>query len=177
MASPSSYKRPETQTLPQKIMTKRIAIFAHWDPDDQIDDYVIYYLNELKKVADILFVSDCHVHHDELKKIEPLVIKSIAKKHGEYDFGSYKRGFLAAKEILNDYDELIFANDSCYGPFYPFEDIWKEMDSKMCDYWGLFKHSDPKMNAWHIQSYFIVFKKQVFSSDAFFEFMNSKRSK
>lgn len=153
-------------------MTRRIAIFAHWDKDNLIDDYVVYYLSELKKVADIIFASDCDLPQNELEKVTPLVLKSIARKHGEYDFGSYKRGFLDSEDILPDYDELIFANDSCYGPFFPFNDIWKKMESVPCDYWGLFKHLDPKINIWHIQSYFVVFKKQVFTSSCFSGFMN-----
>lgn len=154
-------------------MSKKIAIFAHWDPDNLIDDYVVYYLQELKKVANIVFVSDCTLPDKELAKIEPLVIQSIAHRHGEYDFGSYKRGFLNSKDILVGYDELIFANDSCYGPFFPFADLWKEMDARSCDYWGLFKHLDPTINLWHIQSYFLVFKKSVFLSPCFSNFMKN----
>ena len=154
-------------------MSKKIAIFAHWDPDNLIDDYVIYYLTELQKIADVIFVSDCDLPEEELAKIESLVMQSIAHRHGEYDFGSYKRGFFCAETIIKEYDELIFANDSCYGPFFPFEDLWKEMDACPCDYWGLFKHLDPTINIWHIQSYFIVFKKQVFSSPVFSNFMAS----
>ena len=37
---------------------KRLAIFAHYDKDNIIDDYVIYYLKELKKSFEtIIFVS------------------------------------------------------------------------------------------------------------------------
>lgn len=152
-------------------MSEKIAIFAHWDPDNLIDDYVVYYLTELQKIADIIFVSDCNLPQNELEKVEPLVLRSLARRHGEYDFGSYKRGFLSAERDLCDYDELIFVNDSCYGPFFPFEDLWKEMDARPCDYWGLFKHLDPTLNIWHIQSYFIVLKKHVFLSACFRAFM------
>ena len=38
---------------------KRLCIFAHYDKDNLIDDYVIYYLRELKKSFNkIIFVSD-----------------------------------------------------------------------------------------------------------------------
>jgi len=154
-------------------MAKRIAIFAHWDRDNLIDEYVVYYLTELKKVADIVFVSDGNLSENELNKVTPLVLKSIARRHGEYDFGSYKRGVLDLNDKLNDYDELIFANDSCYGPFFPFTETWKQMEAVPCDYWGLFKHRDPTINIWHIQSYFIVFKKQVFTSPSFQNFMKN----
>lgn len=33
-----------------------IAIFAHYDKDNLIDDYVVYYLEQLKKYVKILFL-------------------------------------------------------------------------------------------------------------------------
>lgn len=78
---------------------KRTAVFAHYDKNNLIQDYVVYYLSELKKYAEkIIFVSDSDVLPEELKKIEGIVEQSIIGRHGEYDFGSYKRGFLYAKE-------------------------------------------------------------------------------
>jgi len=155
-------------------MKKRLAVFAHYDRDNVIDDYVMYYLEELKKVAsDIVFVSDCDLPDAELKKLDGIVKKSIAMRHGEYDFGSYKRGYQAMEKDLDKYDELIFANDSCYGPFYPLKDVWKTMDQKVCDFWGLFEHRDSEVKKWYLQSYFFVFKKNVFVSKGFKKFINS----
>ena len=81
---------------------KRLCIFAHYDKDNIIDDYVIYYLNSLKEVCDdIIFVSDNNLQEEERNKLNGIVSKIIAKSHGEYDFGSYKRGFL----YLDSYDD------------------------------------------------------------------------
>ena len=49
---------------------KRVCIFAHYDRDDIVDDYVIYYLKALQKIcATIIFVSDCNLSKEEIKKI------------------------------------------------------------------------------------------------------------
>lgn len=152
-------------------MTKRIAIFAHYDKDHIIDDYVIYYLTELKKVAEIVFVSDCNLPDEELAKIEHLTIRSIAEPHGEYDFGSYKVGFKYIQPKLQEYDELLFVNDSCYGPFWSLQDYWDIMTTRECDFWGLFEHFCPGEKKWYVQSYFIVFKKQIFTSQIFADFI------
>ena len=97
-------------------MKKRLVIFAHYDKDEVIDEYVVQYLRELKKFAsDIVFVSDGYLKSDEIEKIQPLVSEVIAQKHREYDFGSYKIGFFLLnskyKEKLLNCDEVIFAND------------------------------------------------------------------
>lgn len=167
------------------INKKRIAIFAHYDKDNIIDDYVVFYLNSLKEVAQkIIFVSDCNLSEDEKRKLTGITEIIITEPHGEYDFGSYKRGFLYAKDngFLQYFDELILANDSCYGPFYPLKNVFEEMDKKNCDFWGItenkygirksgkifFRDKQP-----HLQSYFLTFKKNIFQSDLFIDFISS----
>lgn len=168
--------------MPNKTRT---AIFAHFDKDNVIDDYVIYYLNALKKVAQrIIFVSDCDLSSAETEKLTGVADEIIAKPHGEHDFGSFKRGVLFAQEnnLLNDTDELIFANDSCYGPFFPLENVFGKMEQENCNFWGITQNNKFKIFKdfiWqifeipHIQSYFFVLKKEVFSSAPFLEFIKS----
>lgn len=152
-------------------MKKRVAVFAHWDVDNIIDDYVVYYLRSLQQVSDIVFVSDCDLSMEELGKIDEYIIGKIVEKHGEYDFGSYKRGILFLGENLKRFDELILCNDSCYGPFLPFENVFNIMESKQVDYWGGYSYYSPKVNRSHIQSYFLVMKKNVFCSESFLGFI------
>jgi len=164
---------------------KRVAVFAHYDVHNIIQDYVVYYIKELQKVAEkIIFVSDCELSEAELSKISPYVVQSIAYHHGEYDFGSYKRGYQWAKEngLFDDCEEFILANDSCYAPLFPFSEMFSKMSIKELDFWGVTANSQgfeivdgkPIANFQdHIQSYFIVFKPQVFKSDVFDNFIAS----
>lgn len=164
---------------------KSVAVFAHYDKDNLIDDYVLYYLKELKAVCNkIIFVSDCNIKEQELQKLNGVADYIIAQKHMEYDFGSYKRGYNLAKEqnLLEDADNLIFANDSCYGPFYPLSNIFEEMQAKECDFGGLTTNINKynktfidcnASNNKHIQSYFIVLKRNVFNSDVFTNFIEN----
>lgn len=156
----------------------RVAVFAHYDKSNIIQEYVIYYLTELKKVCDkIIFVSDGNICEQELLKIKDIVIHSIAQKHGEYDFGSYKRGYIYAKEmnLLNNCDEFIIANDSCYGPLYEFQIMFDKMKTQEIDFWGVTANSVGlhHENNPHVQSYFMVFKPNVFKSELFDNFIMS----
>ena len=154
---------------------KRLAIFAGYDKDNIIDDYVVYYIKELKKIADIIYVSDCDILESELTKISEYCIHMINGRHEEYDFGSYKRGYLYAKEnnILQNYDYLILCNDSCYGPFFNFQEIVENMENKNTDVWGIFKYlKDNKVDE-HLQSYFLLIKQKVFLSDWYNKFILS----
>ena len=161
---------------------KRAVVFAHYDKDSIIDDYVIYYLKELKKIAaTIVFVSCCNLSDKEIEKLNGIASHVIAQIHDEYDFGSYKRGFLYLQDKLDEFDELIFANDSCYGPLYPLEKVFSKMGNEHCDFWGITKNNfGYKKNLKHffvkrphVQSYFIVFKQKIFTQDFFADFMQS----
>ena len=163
---------------------KRAVVFAHYDKDELVDDYVIYYLKSLKETAqNIIFVSCGNLSDEEKSKLDGIVSHIIAERHEEYDFGSYKRGFFYLKEnnLLENIDELVLANDSCFGPFYPFTEIFTEMEKKDCDFWGITKNNFgyrkvPNhffVRRPHIQSYFIVLKNNTFKSDDFTNFMKS----
>jgi len=161
-------KRFSTQTK-----FNRLAVFASFNKDGLILDYVVYYLTELKKVVDgIIFVTDNPILPSELEKIKDLVVYAQCERHEEYDFGSYKRGFFWAKKnrLLDGCEELVLCNDSCYGPFYPFTEMFDTMAKRTCDFWGMTKNIEISE---HIQSYFLLFKKQIFNSQSFISFFKN----
>lgn len=143
------------------------VIFAHYDMDNIIDDYVINYLNQLQTIADsIFFVSTAQLNEQEIKKISLICKKIIVRENTGYDFMSWKIA-LQNIENLNDYDLLIMCNDSVYGPIYPIEKMFESMEKVICDFWGV---TDNFEVSFHLQSYFIVFKKNIIISDAFRSF-------
>ena len=159
---------------------KRLCIFAHYDKDNFIDDYVIYYLRELKKSFNkIIFVSDSDLSKKETDKIIDLVDYIQAFNHGEYDWGSYKYGYFIAKEnyLLQGVDEVLFCNDSVYGPIYPLEPILEKMSNNNdCDFWGMYENQDgieKGIKEPHLQSWFLLLKRNVVDSDLFDDFICS----
>lgn len=162
---------------------KRLALFAGFDKDNEISSYVVHYLRELSKCADIIYVADNTLSQTQLAKISDFTLKIIAAPHGEYDFGSYKRAYCFAKEsgILSKYDALILCNDSVFGPFYAFDEIFAKIPPAQDIVYGFSKHLQAPCN-WarrykiiqtHLQSYFIVMPKAVFLSEWFDDFITS----
>lgn len=144
-----------------------IAIFAHYDPDNKIKDYVIYYLEQLKVISDeIIFVSTSPLDNQEQKKIESLVTKIIIRKNIGYDFHSYKTGIENIKDLAN-YNQLILCNDSCYGPLFSLKDIFIQMNNQKVDFWGI---TSSNLLKFHLQSYFLVFNKQTLLASCFMDF-------
>ena len=161
-------------SIPQS--PKRVAVFASYSKYNVIEEYVVYYIRELRKVVDtIVFVADNYTTEQELKKIEDYVCFASCYHHGGYDFGSYKIGYLWALRygLLNNAEELVFLNDSCYGPLYSLQNVFETMKTRTCDFWGMVESHEI---VHHIQSFFYVFKKSVFKSTEFSNFVCSFRS-
>ena len=126
---------------------KRLFIFAAYDKDNIIDDYVVYFVKELARLGDVIFFSDCNLPDEELVKVKPYTVYRVGERHGESgDFGSYKRGFLYAQKnhLLSRYDWLIFCNDSVFGPFYDLQPIFERMERDNDDIWGFTKCNAPR---------------------------------
>ena len=149
---------------------KRCAIFVGYSFDGTIPDYDIYYIRALKKICgSIIYIMDNPIISSELDKIKNIVDYAEFRKHGGYDFGSWRKGlyYLNENKLLNQFDSIIFANDSCYGPVYPFENLIQKMQNTKADFWGLVDSYDGQ---YHILSFFYYFTKKVFTDKYFMDF-------
>ena len=152
-----------------------VAIFAGYANNGRISEHSLYYLQQLKKVCDaIVFISDNPIIPIEISKIKEIVDYACFRHHGEYDFGSYKRGYIYAQQnhLLDNCQTLILCNDSCYGPIYPLKDILKKMAAKNVDFWGL---NDSTEIRYHLQSYFLAFGNKVIESGDLYDFLKKVR--
>jgi len=144
----------------------RAIIFVHYDRDNIVDDYVYYYLKELQKNAShLIFISTAQLLKKDIDNLSLYCSEVILRENIGYDFMSYKTGLSSFN--YQEYDELVICNDSVYGPLFPLEDIFENMHHHPCDFWGITDNTDFH---YHLQSYFIVFKKSVIQSKPFKDF-------
>lgn len=152
---------------------RRYAVFAGYSADGSVAPYVLRYLSGLKAVTDgIVYITDSPLSPEAQKQVAPYVIHGEYQRHGEYDWGSYKRGYnwLKEKNLLKHADELIFANDSAYAPLQTFRPMFNQMRSRSeLDFWG--NTQNQRFNP-HLQSYFLVFRRPVIMSKSFAAFLN-----
>ena len=95
----------------------RTAVFAFYDKNAVIDDYIIRYIKELKQSClRVIFVSGVRLSDYEKNKIRRYVNLIIDDPHTEYDFGSYKRGFKYIDTTLTD--EIVFVNENYPDKFF-----------------------------------------------------------
>ncbi len=148
---------------------KRLAIFAHYDAQAEVKPYVLHYLKALRPAcARIVFVSTAALSEDALAETRALCDEVILRPNRGFDFGMWRHVILEAD--LEPWDELLLTNSSIFGPLVPIEPLLGRMAAEGCDFWGM---TDNDELHWHIQSYFVVFKRKVLASSAFTDFWRS----
>lgn len=148
-------------------MNKKIAIFAHYDKDNKLKDYVIYYLAQLTSVCDnIVFVTTSKILDSDKFKLQKYCTEIIERENIGHDFFSYKAGIEVIYNLEN-IEQLILCNDSCFGPLFSLNEVFGEMNSRSCDFWGISAMGRPHI---HLQSYFLVFNQLVINSKLFKDF-------
>ena len=168
---------------------KRVAIYCFYDSKGIVDDYVFYYLAQLSKLCEkILFVSNGELESQSLSKLKSLpYVDFYKRKNEDFDAGAFKFGFEQIGDDILQYDQLVLSNNSFFGPVYPLEEAFDEMQAraklKPIDFWGMTIH--PRLEERiadcqqfdyineHVQSYFVVFNKNVISSDIFKNFLRN----
>jgi lipopolysaccharide biosynthesis protein len=145
---------------------KRVAIFAHFDAKSEVKRYVLSYLQALRGECDaISFVSTAGLPESEREKVVPYCERVLSRENVGWDFGMWQAALSAMD--LSEVDELILANSSTFGPIFPLKPILARMSAEPCDFWGM---TESYEIAWHLQSYFLVFKRSALSSPAFDQF-------
>lgn len=153
--------------------TKRLFLFAGYDADGIIDNSLVLYVSALSKLGDVVLAMDSNCNKTQTAKLKPYVLHTDVKRHGEYDFGSYKRAYTWAHDNidLSKYDFVYLVNDSVYGPLFPLKPYLEKMEASNTDAFGMVKNT--KAAHPHIQSWFIGMRKSVFMAKWFDEFISS----
>jgi len=154
---------------------KRLFLFAGYDVDGVVGPSLIYYVSALSGYGDVIVVMDNDSSPEEMRKLSGLVLHAEAGRHGEYDFGSYKRAFMWAEAALRleDYDVCYLVNDSVFGPFRELGEYFAGMESGGKDRADAFSMAfNPHRQSPHMQSWFMGFRKNVFAADWFRDFLH-----
>lgn len=138
---------------------KRCFIYAHYDAENEIKEYVKLQLDFLSKLGDIVFVSDSR----SISNIEilPSCIYIQIGNHSLYDVYSYFSGYKYLKDSnkLKEYDIIYFINDSIVFPVCSEDSFLNKiisMEYTKCHIWGMCK------SYYLLQTYWLGCKKSSF---------------
>lgn len=162
---------------------RRLGVFVFYDPQGIVDDYILYLLREMQSVCtEIMTVCNGKLTGEGKSRLLGYSSSVFCRENCGMDAGALKDFFtnFGSREYWSSFDELVWFNDTCYGPLIPMKDVFAEMEQReSCDFWGITAHA--RSNArWpgrrntgieeHLQSYFIVVKQPLLGDDRFWRF-------
>lgn len=158
---------------------KRLGIYCCYDIQGKTDRYVVEMLKELRKYCAAVVV----VCNPELTDEGRAAFDGIADEVRTAEIaGLGVSGYKAALECcgwerLEQYDELLLADSDIMGPVCSMEPMFREMESRDLDFWGIDLHherpGDPEKIGvndeipQHIQTHFLAIRGEMLHSPEF----------
>lgn len=162
---------------------RRCGIFLFFDKDGVVDSYICHMLRCLKPhMEHLLVVCNGYVNREGLEALRAEADDVLCRVNLGMDVGGYREGlFYLGWDRLSQFDEVALLNYTFFGPIYPFSEMFDEMEKRDVDFWGITKHHrvDPDpfgVNRYgylpeHIQSHFMVLRKNLFMSYSYKDFI------
>lgn len=165
---------PSRPASPFPADGRRLLIYVVYDRRGDVERYVPYALEHLRAHCDRVLVVVNGLLTDEGRAVlEPVSDEILVRENRGYDIWGYKAGLDATGDALADYDEVILANDTWFGPIGDFAPIFERMDERPLHFWGMTDHmrvepnpfNDEPYLAYHLQSYWMSVRRDLFTSD------------
>lgn len=149
------------------------TIFSITSTKMENSEYVLYFLDRLLEISNYVYVcvpKDLDVQfHKQIKKKNVKIIWNMSN----VGINSWKKIFF--RDGMCQYEYVLIADDSMFGPFYSLHEIKKEILESHVDLWGLTEHEPIYSLCDHsfVQTYFFAISKSLFSSKQFQKFIKS----
>lgn len=155
------------------MLMERLFLFAAYTPSGIVGESLLFYVRALNELGDVVLCADSSLNSGQADVLSPYVLHSEAKRHGEYDFGSYKRAWNWAfgNLELGSYDYIYLVNDSVFGPLFDLKPLLERLEAEGNGAFSLVYN--PNRKAPHMQSWFIGLSRKVFSAGWFNDFLMS----
>lgn len=162
--------------------SKRLVIYFFYDKEGIVDRYVDYMINAISPFSDrLVIVCNGKLTEEGRAVFEQYTNEIIVRENRGFDVWAYKTALeTVGLDNLKEYSEVIMMNFTIMGPLYPFEEMFRTMDEKDLDFWGLTLFHGAEFDPFgkikygylplHIQSHFIAVRRDMLASEAFIKY-------
>lgn len=157
-------------------MKKRLGIFLFYSPTGKVYEYVRYLLTDMRSCLDeLVIVCNGFLSAEGKGVLEAYADTLVIRPNEGFDFAGWKEGIVhtCGFEHVSHFDELVLFNDSFFGPFSSFSNVFALMDEDNdIDFWGLTSHGEVKRangigRPRYLQTYFLVLRKRILVDESF----------
>jgi rhamnosyltransferase len=163
---------------------KRFGIFIlRNDGEKYLEEYVSFLLADIAdNLSSLCVISLRSLDSESKEQLQALpATVFLLPPANETEPAEWRQAFLALFDPINisSYDELVFFDDSFFGPLYPFRQVFAAMEEKPVDFWGLTEHAEAptpgnttldKTRLWYLDGSFLVIRSQMLKSHDFREY-------
>ncbi len=145
-------------------MPGRVCLFAMFHPRHRIRPHVLHYLVQLQACGYQTVVACSGTRlppKDDRDALYDTGATLVFRPNHGLDFGAWQH--LIREGHADGADQVLFANDSVFGPFTDLAPIMQRMAAKRLDVWGMI---ESRQHAWHLQSWFLHFSADAFRRPA-----------
>lgn len=137
----------------------RLGLLSIYDENGIIDNSLKWYIQEFARMVDeLLIISNGAICEKDRQWLQQRSCHFFERENKGYDAGAYKEALENFCQPF-DYDEIILSNDTFFGPFISFHEIFEKMEKEPYDFWGLNRRHIPLYD--FITSFFLVFRRKV----------------
>ena len=158
-------------------LPRRALVFLLYDPEGICDPSVIHTLKGFRPfVEEILVVSNGYLQPESRSAVAKVADQVLERPNTGYDVGAYRSAFdHFGWNRLAEFDELILANYTFFGPVGSFGELFERMAKDPADFWGITNHPSITPHPYtgkgtmpeHLQSYWLVFRRPLLTSNEF----------
>ncbi len=148
----------------------RLMIYFFYDKDGIVDEYVSFFLKKFRPFCnEICVVVNGCLTEASCANLESMVDKVLIRGNNGMDAGAYQYAIRHyGYEKLATYDELILCNFTVFGPLFSLQEMFRTMDAKQCDWWGLYRWFIGGEHPYrHIPSFFVVYRQKLLATSDF----------
>jgi len=152
----------------------KIVLFMHFDSRGVVRQQLLDYIQEFKDNGrTVVFVTNsAKLTPEGMAALQGLCAAVIVRRNIGYDFGAWRDAVDYLGLPRAETEEVIFANDSVFGPLLPLGDTLRRFNYEKADIWGL---TESWQVRYHLQSFFMAFGPQALRAEAFRKFWASVR--
>lgn len=160
------------RSLPESA--RRLLVYAVWDRRGEIDDFIPHSLKGLRsEISRILVVVNGSLSDEGRRKLEPVADEILVRENAGFDIGAHQHAIAHVGRGIEEFDEVVFTNDTWFGPMAPWQPVFLRMAKRAVHFWGLTDHKEQASNPftdgalpYHLQSYWIAVRREMFLSPA-----------
>lgn len=161
----------------------RVLVYVIYESQTKLQEYKVIFLEALAEISDkVLIVVNGHLNDEDRIRLDKFG-EVVFRENAGYDTAGFRYGIQhLGLNTLSKYDELVLVNDTNVGPFGDLKNVFKQMAKKKVDFWGItYGEAQPDFTGYnkykyipvHLQSFFLVIEKSMFTSAKFFEYWDS----